>query len=102
MAYTVRWSPEAVEDAELIAAWIRKDSPQHAGAVIDRLLEAAAGLNRNPLRGRVVPEFDDPAYREVFIYSYRLIYRVETDAVTIIAIIHGRRLLTNAREDSGR
>lgn len=41
MAYEVRWSPEAVEDIEAIAAWIGKDSLQHAEAVVDgkRLLE---------------------------------------------------------------
>ena len=33
------------------------------------------------------------AIREVFAYSYRLIYRVESDQITVAAIVHGKRLL---------
>ncbi|MCP1672936.1 addiction module RelE/StbE family toxin [Natronocella acetinitrilica] len=94
MAYTVRWSPEAVDDAEAIAAWINNDSPQHASSVVDKLVQAVAGLADHPLRGRIVPEFADPAYREVFVYSYRIIYKVGTESVNILAIVHGRRLLS--------
>ena len=45
MAYEVRWLPEEVEVIEAIAAWIGRDSPQHAEAVIDQLLKAAATLS---------------------------------------------------------
>ena len=46
-----------------------------------------------PDLGRVVPEFDDPALRERFFYSYRVIYKVEPHRVLIVAVIHGRRLI---------
>lgn len=68
MAYEVRWSPEAVEDIEAIAAWIGRDSLQHAEAVVDRLLDTASTLDDNPFPGRVVPEFEDSTYREVFVF----------------------------------
>ena len=45
-----------------------------------------------PLRGRKVPELIS-THRECFIYSYRMIYRVEKNNVLIIAVIHGKRLL---------
>ncbi|WP_258868059.1 type II toxin-antitoxin system RelE/ParE family toxin [Alkalilimnicola ehrlichii] len=66
MAYQVAWSPEAVEDVEEIAAYIEKDSPQYAQAVADRIVAYSRRLNHLPLRGRVVPELDDPSYREGF------------------------------------
>jgi toxin ParE1/3/4 len=87
MAYQVGWSPEAVEDVEEIAGYIGKDSPQYAQAVADRLVAYSRRLNDSPLRGRVVPELNDP--------SYRMIYRVEDSGVLIIAVIHGKRLLTS-------
>lgn len=40
-----------------------------------------------------MPEFDDESFRELFAYSYRIIYRVERDAVTVVAVIHGKRML---------
>ncbi|QIT54876.1 type II toxin-antitoxin system RelE/ParE family toxin [Aquisalimonas sp. 2447] len=95
MAYEVKWSPEAVEDVEAIAAWIGRDSPQHAEALVDRLLQVVAALDHNPFRGRVVPEFEDSSYRETFVFSYRVIYRVDPAAVVVIAIVHGKRLLEN-------
>jgi plasmid stabilization system protein ParE len=39
-----------------------------------------------------VPELDQDHVREVFAYSYRIIYRVEDQTVTVAAVIHGKRL----------
>ncbi|HEX5884692.1 MAG TPA: hypothetical protein VFY67_09095 [Pyrinomonadaceae bacterium] len=36
----------------------------------------------------------DESIREWFAYSYRIIYRVDENVVTIAAIVHGKRLLT--------
>lgn len=33
--------------------------------------------------------------REKFVYSYRLVYRVRDETITIVGIIHGKRLLEN-------
>jgi plasmid stabilization system protein ParE len=41
----------------------------------------------------VVPELGDPEIRERFVYSYRVIYRLEPDRLLIVAVVHGRRLL---------
>ena len=41
----------------------------------------------------MVPEFQRDSLRELFVYSYRLIYQVESHRVTIIAVVHGHRLL---------
>ena len=45
------------------------------------------------MSGRKVPEFDEENIRELIAYSYRIIYAVEKDEVTIAAVIHGRRML---------
>ncbi len=36
--------------------------------------------------------------RERFIYSYRLVYRIEPGRILVVAVIHGKRLLENVSE----
>ena len=94
MAYRVVWSAKAVEDVEAIATYIARDSPFYAAAVVQKLVELADSLERCPLAGSVVPEFSDPAIQEKFAYTYRLIYRISAEVITIAAVIHSRQLLT--------
>ena len=93
MAYKVEWSPRAIEDVEAIALYISADSTAYAAAVVKKILETTRNLSRFPLAGRAVPEFGDENLREKFAYSYRIIYRIQGETVTIAAVIHGRRLL---------
>ncbi len=91
MDYEVVWSPAALEDVESLAEYIARDSEFYAGAVVDKILDTAARLKDFPLAGRMVPELGDENLRERFVYSYRLIYRLEPNAITILAVIHGKR-----------
>ena len=93
MAYRVEWSPRAVEDLEAIAQYIAADSEAYAASVVKTILTTANNFWRFPFSGRVVPEFCDESIRECFAYSYRVIYRVEDEIITVAAIVHGRRLL---------
>lgn len=90
----VSWSPEALEDVDSIAAYIAKDSPFYASAVVRKILDMAQSLGNFPNIGPIVAEIGEPEFRERFVYSYRVIYRIADDAITIVAVIHGRRLLT--------
>lgn len=100
MAYQVVWSPRAIEDVEAIASFIAKDSPSYAAAVVRKVLDTTTNLNKFPLSGRVVPELGNPAIREKLVYSYRIIYQVEADTITIAAVIHGKRLLESEINES--
>ena len=93
MAYRVAWSPRAVEDLEAIAQYISADSTAYAAAVVRTILKTARNLSQFPHSGRVVPELADESIREWFAYSYRVIYRIEEEGITIAAVVHGRRLL---------
>jgi len=93
MAWQVVWSRRAIADVEAIAEYIAADSPSYAGAVVRRIVELTRNLSRFPRSGRKVPEFDDDAIREVFAYSYRVIYRIEAEQVVIAAVVHGKRLI---------
>jgi len=93
MALGLAWSPEAIEDIEAIASYIERDSPWYARAVVSGIVETAETIPEYPEIGRVVPEIGNPAIRERFIYSYRIIYRVEPERILVAAVIHGSRLL---------
>jgi plasmid stabilization system protein ParE len=98
MAGEVAWSPEAVEDLESIASYIERDSPFYARAVVSRIVELADQLRQFPNAGRVVPELNDPLVRERFVYSYRVIYRLQAERILVVAVVHGRRLLESVSE----
>lgn len=93
MAYRVAWSPRAVEDLEAIAQHIAVDSNAYAAAVVTTILRTARRLSQFPFSGRIVPELADQNIRELFAYSYRIIYRIDDRIVTVATVVHGRRLL---------
>ena len=93
MAHRVVWSRRALQDVEAIADYIAQDSPAYAGVVIKSIINQTRTLARFPRSGRKVPEFDDENVREVFAYSYRIIYRLQQDEAIIAAVIHGKRIL---------
>lgn len=93
MARRLVWSPEAIEDIESIASHIERDSLWYAKAVASRIVETAETIPEFPDIGRVVPELADSSIRERFVYSYRIIYRVEAERILVAAVIHGSRLL---------
>ena len=94
MAYRVRWSPRAADDLEAIAQYISLDSPAYSKAVVKTILEITRKFSQFPLAGRIVPEFNDENIREWFAFSYRVIYRIDQNVVTVAAIVHGRRMLS--------
>ena len=93
MAYQVVWSPTALEDVDAIASYISRDSISYASAVVSRVVNSTRNLENFPFAGRIVPEFGTETIREVFAYSYRIIYRIESGTVTVATVIHVRREL---------
>ena len=98
MDLKVKWSPEATEDLESIAEYIAKDSEFYARAVVTEILSVSRNIREFPLIGRIVPEICDEHVRERFIYSYRLVYRIEPEQILVVAVIHGKRLLESISE----
>jgi len=93
MALEVIWSENALDDLESIATYIEKDSLHYAKAVVGTFFEKTDILIDFPLLGRVVPEYNESSIRELFIYSYRLIYQVNSSHISILTIIHGKKLI---------
>ena len=80
MAARVRevvWAESARHALDEVITYIAQDSQQAAVHVLGAALDAAASLATLSERGRVVPETNDPAVRETFVFRYRLMYRVD-------------------------
>lgn len=93
MARQVAWTASASDDLAEIAIYIAKDSEFYAAAVVSELVAAARSLDVFAQRGRVVPEYRTASVRELLIRNYRLIYQLEDDAVYVLRIVHGARLI---------
>jgi len=98
MDLEVEWSPEATEDLESIAGYIARDSEFYARAVVTEILAISRNIPEFPVIGRIVPEISDEHIRERLVYSYRLVYRIESRRILVVAVIHGKRLLENVQE----
>ena len=100
MAYAIEWAESAIAGVLEAVDYIARDSPSYAAALAVRAERAAASLNELPHRGRRVAEYNDPNVRELIVSNHRLIYRVDTDIVSIIAFVHTARDLSRYVEES--
>jgi plasmid stabilization system protein ParE len=87
----VAWAQSGRDALDEVIAYIAQDSHEAAIHVLEATLEAAASLATLSERGRVVPELNDPIIREIFVFRYRLLYRVEDERVVVVAFLHGSR-----------
>ena|SRR5687767_4818071 len=102
MARPVIWTESFARDLDAVAEYIARDSPRYAASFVREVRDAARSLSHFAERGRMVPEFGSPAIRELFLRSYRLIYHLGPDTVSILALIHGARDLASRWEEEGR
>jgi len=87
------WSPEAVANLEEICKYIAEDSEYYASIFAQRIWELVETIATFPLAGRMVPEYRRKELRERIFHGYRIVYLVKPEAVEIVAIVHGARLL---------
>ena len=95
----VEWSGPAKRDLKQIYDYIAHDSKHYAKKVVRNIVDKTETLEPFPKAGRMVPEINDPNVREIFVYSYRLIYEVRPSKVEILAIVHGRQDFSSSSLD---
>lgn len=89
MSRAVVWTDDAFDDIDRIAAHIAVDNPAAADRVTERLFEAASALPEHPF---VYRAGRTPDTREaVVLPNYLIIYRVETDTIRILNVLHASR-----------
>ena len=90
--FKVIFVPRANEDLKDIVRFV---ALQNSGEVAEKLglqlIEKALSLTTFPERGRVVPELKDPAIREIFFKTYRIVFRVRDQSVEVLRFWHAAR-----------
>jgi addiction module RelE/StbE family toxin len=89
----VFWSLLAIDRVSEIAEYIARDNPEAAKGWVDTVFEKVANLKSHPESGRVVPEINNGAIRELIYGNYRIIYRVEDKRVSLLTVRHGKQIL---------
>ena len=87
------WSPLAVERASEIVDYIALDNPLAAEKWIQTVFSKVDQLRLSPEMGRIIPEINDPLFRELIYGNYRIIYHIGTKQVSILTIRHGKQIL---------
>lgn len=89
----VIWTIKAIEQVEQIGAFIEKDSAFQARRVVQLIVKEARKLSEHPRIGKMIPEMGEDRYRELRVFSYRILYRIlEEERIAIVGVVHGQRL----------
>lgn len=89
---TIHWTSRAQSDLAAIFAFTEADSPHFADVIVRRLIHAVDRLQDFPQSGRAVPEYSDPAIREVINAPYRVVYRiVDEETLHVLTVHHAAR-----------
>ena len=86
MGFPVILTPQSQDDLAHIVRYIAKDSPDHARAFGNLLIDKSLSVGVLPERGRVVPEVNEPSVREIIHGPYRIIYEVFHDPTVIYVL----------------
>ena len=87
----VTWTHQGLKTLDEAVTYIAQDSLTAAQGLLESALDSAASLEVMSERGRMVPESQQPAIRELLVRQYRLIYEVFDTRVEILAFLHGAR-----------
>ena len=89
----------ALADLQSLLDWYALQGEPGVGARLARLLlERIEQLERFPLSGRKVPEFDQEGLRELIEPPYRVVYRVIGSRIQLVRIWRSERLLPDPEQ----
>jgi len=90
---TVIWTIKAVEQTEQIGSFIEKDSPFQARRVVQLIVKETHRLKEHTRIGKMIPEVQEDQYRELRVFSYRILYKIlDENRIAIVGVVHGQRL----------
>ena len=86
------WTQRARADLLAIGDYIAEDNPRAARRWVDKLRDRARKAAQMPGAGRMVPEVGSQDVREVFVRTYRIVYKVRQRQIDVLTVFEGRRL----------
>ena len=87
----VIWTKLASRHLEGIRSYTGWSSPTYANRIVARIVRAAIVLSKSSMPGNEVPEYGDPAIREVFVHPYRVIFKLTAAEYAVLAVYHASR-----------
>lgn len=84
----IRWSPEAAADFAGIIEYIQQQNPSAALRVGQSMYDSVNSLESFPDRGRA-GRIDDTRELVLAPLPFIVVYRVKSDAVEILRVLHG-------------
>lgn len=93
----VIWSQQAVADLRSIHDFIARDSRYYAKKVVHDIRELVDELIGLPKMGRMVPELNEEAVRELLLYSYRIVYEIKDEEIFVLTVVHQRKNLKDEK-----
>lgn len=97
----VAWTRRSRDDLLEIFRFIALDDREAAENWIAKLVERAELAATMPFGGRVVPELARNDIREVFLRSYRIVYRVAGEGIRVLTVFEGHRRLRRTDLEGG-
>ena len=92
--FQIRYAAPAISDLTDIADYLEREaSPRVAAAVVRRVRLQIRTLERDALRHRVRTELGHER-RALLISPYLAFYRVESDIVFVLRVLHSARLIS--------
>lgn len=89
------WTPLAVDRVTAISQYISKDNPIAATDWIDSIFSRVEQLKGFPESGSLVPEINRVDVRQLVLGNYRIIYRIESDQISVLTVRHNRQNLSD-------
>ena len=87
----ITWSPLAVDRVTEAASYISQDSSAEAVRWVQKIFNAARRLEFFPESGRIVPEINNHAIREIIYGNYRIIYQISGKEIEILTVRNFKR-----------
>lgn len=88
------WSPLAIERVIEIAEHIALDKPDVAMQRANDIFDSTEKQKEHPRLGRIIPEIQENDYKELIEGNYRIIYLISTSKISVLAVRHGKQLLS--------
>lgn len=90
----VVFAESAVRDLEEIREYyLEQQVPDVGDRVMHEIIAFIEDLPSHPDRGRVVPEFNQSRLRELIHPPFRIVYRRDTQSLSIVRIWRSERLM---------
>jgi len=96
------WTEPALSDLDAIADYIALENYEAASALVRRVFEHVAQLEKHPESGSRPAELKRSRYRQIVESPCRVFYRYDGERVFVVHVIRSERLLRKSRLRSSK